>query len=229
MIDMQKIITYLSELEKNNNREWYHAQKEQRQRAVIEFEALIKELNVRIGEFESSIRIYNPSELTFKLVRDTRFSKDKSPYNPTFRAHIASKGKLPIPVGYYISIRPSNQTFLGGGLFTDMFKNATAMIRDYIDVNGEEFGSVISDKSFSADFSVAGTRLKNVPKGYNSNHPMAEYLKNKSWYLEYKVSDEMLIKGDSFMNTAVEKFKLMKPFNDFLNKALLEFKMPQRR
>lgn len=53
-------------------------------------------------------------DLTFKLVRDTRFSRDKSPYNPAFRAHISSMGKLPIPVGYFIMIKPGNQSFLGG-------------------------------------------------------------------------------------------------------------------
>lgn len=60
-----------------------------------------------IGEFDNSVLHNIPKELTFKLVRDTRFSHDKSPYNPSFRAHISSMGKLPIPVGYYIMIKPN--------------------------------------------------------------------------------------------------------------------------
>ena len=126
------MLTYLTDLSHNNDRQWYHAHKEEFLAAKTAFEGLVQELIYRIGKTDSSILNQNPRELTFKLVRDTRFSHDKSPYNPAFRAHISSKGKLPIPVGYYIMIKPGGQSFLGGGLFTDMFKDATAMIRDHI-------------------------------------------------------------------------------------------------
>ena len=105
-------------------------------KANDEFEELIQTLILEIGKFDGSILHNNPKDLTFKLVRDTRFSHDKSPYNPAFRAHISSRGKLPVPVGYYLMIKPGNQSFLGGGLFADMFKGATAMVRDYIAQNG---------------------------------------------------------------------------------------------
>ena len=131
-MNMELILNYLSELSRNNNREWYHEHKEEYREANAEFESLIQELILRIGENDSSILGNIPKKLTFKLVRDTRFSRDKSPYNPCFRAHISSRGKLPVPVGYYIMIRPGDQSFLGGGLFADMFKDATRMVRDYL-------------------------------------------------------------------------------------------------
>lgn len=93
-MDMKLMIKYLNDLSENNNREWYHAHKAENKAANAEFEDLIQTLILRIGEFDSSILHNQPKELTFKLVRDTRFSHDKSPYNPAFRAHISSKGKL---------------------------------------------------------------------------------------------------------------------------------------
>ena len=188
----------------------------------------MKAFILEIGKFDSSILHNNPKDLTFKIVRDTRFSHDKSPYNPTFRAHISSKGKLPVPVGYYLMIKPDNQSFLGGGLFADMFKDATAMVRDSIVRNAEEWETIIHAPEFVKYFTVQGTALKNVPAGYEKEHPQAEYLKYKSWYLEYPIKDEELYDAETFLVKAAEIFRIMKPFNDYLNKALMGFQMPTR-
>ena len=179
-MNIQTIIDYLSLLSMNNNRDWYHANKEDYKKANTEFENLLQALILEIGKFDSSILHNNPKDLTFKIVRDTRFSHDKSPYNPAFRAHISSEGKLPVPVGYYLMIKPNNQSFLGGGLFTDMFKDATTMIRNHIAQNGEEWEKIIHEPKFKKYFTVKGTALKNVPAGYEKEHPQAEYLKYKS-------------------------------------------------
>ena len=227
-MNTQMILDYLTQLSANNNREWYHAHKAEYQAANAQFEELIQALMLRIGEFDSSILGHAPKELTFKLVRDTRFSHDKSPYNPTFRAHISSMGKLPIPVGYYLMIKPGGQSFLGGGLFADMFKDATRMVRDYISEHGSEWEEIITAPSFQEHFTVGGSALKNVPAGYEKEHPQAEYLKYKSWYLEYPVQDKELTDGDLFLAKAADIFRLMKPFNDYLNNALTGFKMPTR-
>ena len=227
-MDTKTIIDYLSELSRNNNREWYHANKEAYKKANAAFENMLQDLMFEIGKFDSSILQNNPKDLTFKIVRDTRFSNDKSPYNPAFRAHISSKGKLPVPVGYYLMIKPDNQSFLGGGLFADMFKDATTMIRDYIAQNGEEWEKIIHKPEFEKYFTVEGTALKNVPAGYEKEHPQAEYLKNKSWYLEYPLKDEEVKDAETFLAKAAEIFRIMKPFNDYLNKALVGFQMPTR-
>lgn len=227
-MNTQLIIDYLSALNMNNNREWYHANKDDYKKANAEFEKLLQTLIIEIGKFDSSILNNNPKDITFKLVRDTRFSHDKSPYNPAFRAHISSKGKLPVPVGYYLMIKPCNQSFLGGGLFADMFKNATTMIRDYITENGKEWEWIIHQPDFERYFTVQGTALKNVPAGYEKEHPQADYLKFKSWYLEYPLKDEEVQNVEIFLEKAVELFRIMKPFNDYLNKALAGFQMPTR-
>ena len=216
------IMDYLSALSINNNRDWYHANKGDYKKANAEFEKLLQALILEIGKFDNSILQNNPEDLTFKIVRDTRFSHDKSPYNPAFRAHISSKGKLPVPVGYYIMIKPGNQSFLGGGLFADMFKDAITMIRNYISQNGEEWEKIIHEPAFEKYFTVQGTALKKVPAGYEKEHPQAEYLKFKSWYLEYPLKDETLNNAEAFVGRAAELFQIMKPFNDYLNKALVE-------
>ena len=227
-MDTQVILDYLSALSMNNNREWYHANKEEYKKANDEFLGLLQALIAEIGKFDSSILHNNPKDLTFKIVRDTRFSHDKSPYNPAFRAHVSSKGKLPVPVGYYLMIKPGDQSFLGGGLFADMFKDATRMVRDHIDRNGEEWEKIIHEPEFERYFTVQGTSLKKVPAGYKTEHPQAEYLKFKSWYMEYPLKDEELNDADAFLTKAAEIFRIMKPFNDYLNKALADFKMPAR-
>lgn len=227
-MNTKQILSYLADLSENNNREWYHAHKTEFKEANAQFEALVQELILNIGRYDSSILHNEAKNLTFKLVRDTRFSHDKSPYNPAFRAHIGPEGKLPVPVGYYLMIKPGNQSFLGGGLFADMFKDATARIRDYIATNGQEWEEILKAPDFRKYFTVGGTALKNVPAGYDKEHPQAEYLKFKSWYLEYPIPDKLLLDGGEFLAEAVRLFQIMKPFNYFLNRALSGFQMPSR-
>ena len=199
-MNTQAIIDYLSALSSNNNREWYHANKEDFKKANAEFESLLQALMLEIGKFDGSILHNDPKDLTFKIVRDTRFSHDKSPYNPAFR-----------------------------GLFADMFRDATTMIRDYIVKNGEEWEKIIHEPEFEKYFTVRGTALKKVPAGYGKDHPQAEYLKFKSWYLEYPIRDEELNDAEAFPARAAEIFRIMKPFNDYLNNALAGFQMPARQ
>ena len=229
MTNFKRIMLFLSDLAENNNKEWYHLHTSERKEAESEFEFFVEDLENQILKFDKSISYYPPQKLTFKQVRDTRFSKEKSLYNPVFRAHIAPNGKVPIPVGYYICLGANNRSFIGGGLFTDMFSDATHKIRDYIYEHTEEFNKIISDKVFKENFIVMGKKLKNVPKAYNLNSLAAEYLKNKSWYLEYRITDKEVTDNENITDIIIEKFKIMKEFNDFLNLALVNFKMPERK
>lgn len=111
-MNTQLIMDYLRSLSLHNNREWYHENKDDYKKANAEFERLLQTLIWEIGKFDSGVLHNNPKDLTFKMVRDTRFSRDKTPYQPAFRAHISAKGKLPVPVGYYLMIKPGNHSFL---------------------------------------------------------------------------------------------------------------------
>lgn len=226
-MNIKLMMDFLADLAAHNDREWFHAHKAEYQAATHEFEELVRRLTLELRAGDPDIPLLEPKELTFKLMRDTRFSADKSPYNPSFRAHIGPQGKLPIPVGYYLMLQPGGRTFLGGGLFADMFKDATAMLRDHIAAHGDEWQGTLEDPDFARRFTVAGTALKKVPQGYDPGHPQAEWLKYKSWYLEVPVADETVL-GDGFVDYAVETFLAMKAFNGFLNRGLEGFRMPER-
>ena len=229
MANFKRIMLFLSDLAENNNKEWYHLHIDERKEAETEFEFFVEYLEKKILKFDKSISYYPPKKLTFKQVKDTRFIKEKSLYNPVFRAHIAPNGKQPIPVGYYICLGANKRSFIGGGLFADIFSDATHVIRDYIYDHEEEFYKIISDKVFKENFSVMGKKLKKVPKAYNSDSLTAEYLKNKNWYLEYRITDKEISDNENITDLIIGKFKIIKKFNDFLNFALVNFKMPERK
>ena len=226
-MSMQGVLRYLTDLEANNSREWFHQNKARYAEANQSFEALVRSLQLELGRDEPDVLRYEPKQLTFRLMRDTRFSHDKSPYMPALRAHIAPMGKLPIPVGAYLMIRPGGRSFLGGGLFADMFTDATGRVRSAIAANGGEWDRIVNDDGFKRLFTIGGTALKNVPRGFDPGHPQAQSLKNKSWYLEYLISDDLLLQDD-FIDLAIAVFQEMRPFNFFLNHALEGFQMPER-
>ncbi len=102
------------------------------------------------------------------------------------------------------------------------------MVREYIAARPEEWNEIISATEFQKYFTVKGTALKNVPAGFDKEHPQARYLKYKSWYLEYHVADGDVCGGEGFLHKSLEVFKAMKPFNDYLNCAWKDFTMPTR-
>lgn len=226
-METRLILEYLRQLGQNNNREWYREHKSDYEQAKEQFLHLIEALQLRLGRTEPGIMAYQPGELIFRLTRDTRFSRDKSPYNPCFRAHISQGGRNPVPVGYFLVLKPG-ESFLGGGLFADVFREATTDIRDAIAAHGDEWDNLIHEESFRKLFELKGTALKKVPAGYDPTIPQAAYLKYKSWYLEYILKDGELLDPENFLDKAEQVFLAMKPFNDFLNRALKDFKMPER-
>jgi uncharacterized protein (TIGR02453 family) len=221
------ILDFLNGLSKNNSLDWMKNNKKYYEQAKTECEMLIQKLIDNISLFDSSVSDLLPKNLMFRLNRDTRFSNDKSPYNPSFRTHISPAGRTPIPAGYYLNIKPGN-IFLGGGLFVAQFPEATKSVRDFIVKNEKELTEIIEEKSFSSNFAITGEKLKNVPKEYDKEHKYAEYLKHKAWDIEYYIKDDVFLNADEFVALSVEIFKYMKPFNDFLNEALKDFKLPER-
>jgi uncharacterized protein (TIGR02453 family) len=224
---MKEALKYLSDLERNNSRDWFRANEKRYRDADAGFDRLLERLMAAIGAFDGSVARLVPKEVKYRLVRDVRFSRDKTPYTPGFRAHMAASGKKPIPVGYYISIAPGDRSFLAGGLHAAGLAEATAMIRDRIAARGDELEAVLKGKRFASLFTLEGEKLKNVPRGYDRAHPQAELLKHKSWYAVCPVSDGRISK-DGFVEEAAKIYRAVKPFGDFLNSALKGFVMPSR-
>jgi uncharacterized protein (TIGR02453 family) len=227
-MDTKVIFNFLKDLEANNSLDWMKANKNIYEQAKMECETLIQELINRISLFDNSVKNLVPKDLIWRLNRDTRFSNNKSPYNPSFRAHISTAGRNPIPAGYYLNIKTGN-VFLGGGLFVSQFPEATRLVRDYIVKNEKGLTKILEEETFAKNFEIVGEKLKNVPKEYNKEYKYAEYLKHKSWDIEYYIQDKVFLDADKFIKLSVEMFKCMKPFNDYLNKALKDFKMPERK
>lgn len=227
MKQYMEIAEFLGELERNNSLDWMHAHKKEYQNAKSLYIEFIDELLFQLRVMDPSLNELQGKQVVSRLNRDTRFSKDKSPYNPSFRSHLAPNPSLPIPVGYYIMVR-SDTIMLGGGLFASMFKDATKMMRDYLNEHGQEFLDIIQDPQFASRFQVNGDALKKVPAPYCEDHPAADYLKMKSWYIEIIEDSAMLKEPQQFIDYCVEVFKAMKPFHEYINKALIDFKMPTR-
>lgn len=223
---MNEMLEYLSDLESNNNADWFHQNNARHKAATARFESLMGALMTRLEPQMPGLLRFSPKELSFKLQRDTRFSHDKSPYNPCFRCHLSPGGKAPVPVGFFVALRPGDRSILGAGLFADMFADATARIRKAVADDGQAFQAVLD--GLKPHFAVEGTRLKRVPAGFPEDHPLAEYLKFKCWYIEHRFDDAKLDDETAFLDFAAEVHTAVKPFNDFLNTALEGFTMPAR-
>ncbi|SDM52303.1 TIGR02453 family protein [Dendrosporobacter quercicolus] len=166
--------------------------------------------------------------MIFRLNRDIRFSSDKKPYNPAFRAHLSPWGKPFIPLGYYLCIRPGEQSFVAGGLYGSGWQEAANRVRDYIADHGNEFEKIVTGNAFTKYFTVLGEKLKRVPKGNDIDHPQAEYLKHKSWYAQSFIADKTVLTAERFYDIVIEKYRALKPFKDYLNKALECYQIPKR-
>lgn len=224
-MNTQLILNFLYDLKENNTCEWMNANKSYYLEAKNEFQELLGCLIKNVSGFTPDICHLQAANTIYRMNRDTRFSKDKTPYSPSFRANLSPGGKAPIPVGYFVYIIPGGST-LGGGLFTPNLPKATKMIRDYLAANGEEFIQIITNPSFTRRFYLEGDKLKNVPKGYDSTLPAAEYIKHKAWDIGCAISDEQIKDSNTIVETMTEICYAMRPFNDYLNRALDGFVMP---
>lgn len=223
----QTALSFLKDLAQNNSLDWMHANKARYQEAMTAFTEIVTDLIGRLSETEPALTGMPAEKLIFRLNRDTRFSHDKSPYNPSFRAHISSAGRIPIPAGYFLNVMPE-AVMLGGGVFAAQFPAATTLVRDAIVNDGGAFAAIVKDPAFRENFILQGEKLKNVPRGYDPAHPQAEYLKHKSWFIEYIVPETVFLDECRFLELATEKFLLMRPLNGFLNNALKSFQFPAR-
>ncbi len=224
-MDTKRMLRYLAELEVNNDRAWYHAHARENKAVREDFEALVLSLLFELAQTEGPEILRNPKELIYRIPRDARMYKHLPPYNPSLRAHIGPAGKEPVPVGFYFRIQPGERSIFAAGLFTASLRDATLLIREAIDREGARFAQILAAPALR-DFTLEGERLKNVPREYPADHPQGAYLKQKSWYLTCPVPDSTVADAEAFLARAVEAYKAVKPFNDFLNEALRSFRYP---
>ncbi len=215
---MKEILSFLSNLQKNNSREWMEANKSQYLSSKKQFEDYISSLIDNIAAFDPHISGTDPKKCIFRLHRDIRFSKDKRPYKDNMGGFINKAGRKGMDGGYYVHIQPG-QSMLAGGIYMpppDILKK----IRQEIDYNPDVLVNFMNSKDFKNYFgSFEGDRLKKAPKGYNPDHPNIELLKLKYYIIVHRVNDADLLKPD-FLEYASQIFKAMLPLNNYLRTAL---------
>ncbi|HLO44960.1 MAG TPA: DUF2461 domain-containing protein [Leadbetterella sp.] len=215
-----ELLAFLKDLKANNNKEWFTANKGRYETAKAEFETFITELFARIAVFDPSIGHLKAKECIFRIYRDVRFSKDKSPYKTHFGAHIsiaAKKSEIHTRSGYYIHIEPGDSMLAGGAYLPqgDWLKG----IRQEIDYNGADLVKILENPDFKKTFGeIEGEKLARMPKGYPEDHQYIELLKMKSFLATHKLKDSDLTK-DNFTETAAKVFETLKPLGDFLNRS----------
>lgn len=217
---MRKIIlSFLEQLQENNNREWFNANKDRYVEAKAEFEVFIDSLIPAIAKFDDSVKLMTAKDCIFRIYRDVRFAKDKSPYKTNFGAFIAKGGRKNHGPGYYFHLQPG-ECLLSGGVWMpspDIMKK----IRQEIYYNIDEFKSILNNKNFTKYFSGIDDwdRQKLAPREYPKDFPDIDLLKNKSFTISHKL-DEKIIHSEKLFGYAVGVYRVMQPYNAFLAKAI---------
>ena len=154
----------------------------------------------------------------FRIFRDVRFSKDKTPYKPNFGGYIARGGRKSPFAGYYLHVE-NGDSFLAGGIY--MPQSAVLKeVREEILEETDKFKKIISDKNFKKYFEeIWGEKLKSAPRGFPKDFPDIELLKYKGYNMVHKIDTKEVAKN-GFTNYAIQIFKEMYPFNSFINRAI---------
>lgn len=210
---------FLKNLSKNNNREWFTENKYQYIAAHQNVLNLVENLIEKIGAFDEEIMKIDAKKSLYRIYRDVRFSKDKSPYKTNFGAGLGM-GKGNKISGYYLHIEPG-KSFLAGGVYQPE-PSVLKEIRKEISMNAKEFQEILQQDDFRNNFrglSVEG-KLQRVPNGFEKDDPMAEFLKLKNLIVVHPISDDDLMEENATNNMA-KIFQSMKPLNDFLSAPFL--------
>jgi len=212
------ILSFLKDLKANNNREWFEENKDRYQQASAHFLELVEAVIAGIGEFDEDISLLDPKKCIYRIYRDVRFSKDKTPYKTHFGADMAQGGRKSGLAGYYFHISPG-ESMIAGGVWHPQADNL-AKIRQEIDYNADLFRKIIDARSFVSAFGeIKGDKLKKAPKGYNPDNPEIELLKFKD-YLAYKIMPNKVVTGKNYLTQLISEMKVLQPFNNFLNEAV---------
>ena len=212
-------IKFLSDLKKNNNKPWFDANRKMYETTKADFAFFVESIIKATAKFDEPIGILKAKDCMFRINRDVRFSKDKSPYKSNMGASFSYGGKKASVAGYYFHCEPG-QSFAAGGFYMPA-PPELAKIRQEIDYNLQEWLKIVQHKKFKKHFAngVDGTdALVRPPKGYEENNPAISYLKMKGFTISEPIADSELIAKDIVTKIAAS-FTAMKPMIDFLNKA----------
>jgi uncharacterized protein (TIGR02453 family) len=209
-------LQFLKQLKKNNDRDWFNANKERYLQELEHMEHFADEL---LREMNAHDVIETPSgkKSLHRIYRDVRFSKDKTPYNIHWGGGFKRAGKQRRG-SYYFHIAPGN-SFVAGG-FWGPEPGDLKRIREEFSYDHDTFRKIIGNAAFKKTFgAMKGEQIKTTPKGFDPADPAIDLLRYKQFLLIKKFSDEEVLSG-TFAKTLSNTFKQMRPFLDYMSQAL---------
>ena len=214
-------LQFLEDLKENNNREWFLANKKRYEEYKKDYHQLIGAFLDAMKPIDASLEMLEIKNCTFRINRDIRFSKDKSPYKTHLGVWMNTNSSGVNAPGYYIHIE-KGKSFIAGGLYSPETADLKK-IRKEIAFFYEDLEEIVNDKKFKKIFEgmerTETNSLKNAPKDFEKDHPAIEFLKLKSFIAVSKIDDSELFESN-FVATTAEKLIVLKPLIDFLNRGL---------
>jgi uncharacterized protein (TIGR02453 family) len=216
-MDIKGLVAYLEELRENNNKEWFEANRPRYETLRTGFKELVADVISQTSKFDPTIGELDPAQSLFRINRDIRFSKDKSPYKVAFSAMLAPGTKGHPLGGYYMMIHADDDLIIGAGVH-EPETDELAKLRKNLAEHGDKLYKIIKNPDFTERFNeINGEKLKNVPKDYPAYHPYADFLKYKSMTIGETVQASVLT-SDAVTEHIVSGYKLAYPFVALLRK-----------
>jgi len=214
-------LSFLKSLKKNNNKPWFDANKSKYLEVRNNFEEFVALLLQKMALFDEDLKELEYKNCLFRINRDVRFSKDKTPYKINFSASFNKGGKKSIYAGYYLHLQPGGNSFIGGGLWRPE-PEQLKKVRQEIDYCFPEFKKIIEVPAFKKNYGGLekdqNQMLINIPKGYEKENPAADFLRMKSFVATKNIADVDLT-NPKFMNQIVDSYKTLKPLLNFINRS----------
>lgn len=215
-------LRFLKGLARNNHKEWLDAHRTDYESAKADFHQLVEHLLRSLDKNEPVLSSLQPKDCIFRINRDVRFSKDKSPYKTNMGASIKAGGKKSLLAGYYVHIEPGGKSFVGGGLY--MPEPATLhQVRQEIDYSWDEFSRLLRAPGFKKSYGSLekweGMVLSREPKGYEKDNPAIEFLKMKSFVATMPLTDQQLVEKN-LLRTLLQALNNLRPLLQFMNRAI---------
>ncbi len=213
----ENVIPFLTQLYNNNNRDWFTRNKMQYQAAFNDFNKFVDDLIPYLAQTDPLLTGIRAKDCVYRIYRDTRFSKDKTPYKNHLGANISPGGRKSRLAGFYLHIEPMGTSITGGGIYMPDPEILKALRNEFYQVP-EELLEIINDKEFSKYFKGLSNqdKLKTAPKGFPKDFEHIDLIKYKSYVAIGELSRKD-IESDHLMEKLVQIHKAMYPLNRLIN------------